>query len=68
MRLHRNAVSKAAAQAKAIDSPVAGHADIMLLANVESGNMLAKQIEYMAGATGAGIVLGARGPYRLDQS
>lgn len=60
-----NAVSKTAAQAKGIDSPVAGHADILLVPDVESGNMLAKQIEYLAGATGAGVVLGARVPIAL---
>ncbi|MGH8608041.1 MAG: bifunctional enoyl-CoA hydratase/phosphate acetyltransferase, partial [Gammaproteobacteria bacterium] len=60
-----NAVSETAAQAKGIDSPVAGRADILLVPDVESGNMLAKQIEYLAGATGAGVVLGARVPIVL---
>ncbi len=60
-----NAISLRAAQAKHIESPVAGDADIMVVPDLESGNMLAKQLEYLAGATGAGLVLGARVPIAL---
>ena len=60
-----NAVSEHAAQVKQIDSPVAGDADILAVPDLESGNMLAKQLEYLAGASGAGIVLGARVPIAL---
>ncbi|WP_436411563.1 phosphate acyltransferase [Variovorax ginsengisoli] len=57
-----NAVSAAAARTKGIVSEVAGAADIMVVPNLESGNMLAKQLEHFGGAASAGIVLGARGP------
>ncbi|MGQ0708605.1 MAG: bifunctional enoyl-CoA hydratase/phosphate acetyltransferase [Rhodoferax sp.] len=60
-----NAISSHAAQLKHIDSSVAGEADILLAPDLESGNMLAKQLEHLAGATGAGIVLGARVPIAL---
>ncbi len=60
-----NAISMAAAQIKHIESPVAGHADIFLVPDLESGNMLAKQLEYLAGASGSGLVLGARVPIAL---
>jgi phosphate acetyltransferase len=60
-----NAVSLAAAQTKGISSPVAGRADILLVPDLEAGNMLAKQLSYLAGAEGAGIVLGARVPIVL---
>ncbi len=60
-----NAVSEAAARTKGIVSPVAGKADILLVPDVESGNMLAKQLEYMGGAEGAGVVLGSRVPIIL---
>jgi phosphate acetyltransferase len=60
-----NAVSHAAAQTKGIVSPVAGQADILLVPDLEAGNMLAKQLSYLAGAEGAGIVLGARVPIAL---
>ncbi len=60
-----NAVSEAAAKTKGIVSPVAGRADILLVPDVESGNMLAKQLEYLAGAEGAGVVVGARVPIIL---
>lgn len=60
-----NAVSLAAARAKGIDSPVAGQADILVVPDIEAGNMIAKQLTYMAGADGAGIVLGARVPIVL---
>lgn len=60
-----NAVSPKAAAAKSIASPVAGRADIFVVPDVEAGNMLAKQLEYLAGARLAGIVLGARVPIIL---
>jgi phosphate acetyltransferase len=60
-----NAISLRAANIKHIDSPVAGDADIMAVPDLESGNMLAKQLEYLAGASGSGIVLGARVPIAL---
>jgi phosphate acetyltransferase len=60
-----NAISDVAARAKDIRSPVAGRADILLVPDIESGNMLAKQLLYFAGADSAGIVLGARVPIVL---
>jgi phosphate acetyltransferase len=60
-----NAISMQAAQIKNIESVVAGHADILAVPDLESGNMLAKQLEYLAGASGSGIVLGARVPIAL---
>ena len=60
-----NAISLHAAQIKHIDSPVAGDADILVVPDLESGNMLAKQLEYLAGATASGLVLGARVPIAL---
>ena len=60
-----NAISARAAAAKKIVSPVAGVADILLVPDLESGNILAKQLQYLAGADAAGIVLGARVPIVL---
>jgi phosphate acetyltransferase len=60
-----NAVSLKAAEIKHIHSPVAGAADILVVPDLESGNMLAKQLEYLADAESAGIVLGARVPIIL---
>jgi phosphate acetyltransferase len=60
-----NAISAHAASIKHIESPVTGDADIMAVPDLESGNMLAKQLEYLAGASGSGIVLGARVPIAL---
>ena len=60
-----NAISMHAAQIKGIHSPVAGDADILAVPDLESGNMLSKQLEYFAGASGAGLVLGARIPIAL---
>jgi phosphotransacetylase/acyl dehydratase len=60
-----NAISPEAARIKKIVSPVAGRADILLVPDLEAGNMLAKQLSYLAGAEGAGIVLGARVPIVL---
>lgn len=60
-----NAVNLQAAKIKHLASPVAGQADILVVPDLESGNMLAKQLEYLAGAEAAGIVLGARVPIVL---
>jgi phosphate acetyltransferase len=60
-----NAVSEEAARIKKIASPVAGRADILLVPDLEAGNMVAKQLQYLAGADSAGIVLGARVPIVL---
>jgi phosphotransacetylase len=60
-----NAISEEAARTKKIDSPVAGKADILLAPDLEAGNMLAKQLQYLAGADSAGIVLGTRVPIVL---
>ena len=60
-----NAISAAAAASKHLTSPVAGAADILVVPDLESGNMLAKQLIYLAGADAAGIVLGARVPIIL---
>jgi phosphotransacetylase len=56
------AVSAKAASIKGLVSPVTGQADILVVPDLESGNMLAKQLEYLGGAQLAGIVLGARVP------
>ena len=60
-----NAVSEEAARVKGIESPVAGRADILVVPDLESGNMLAKQLEYLGEAQSAGVVLGARVPIVL---
>jgi phosphate acetyltransferase len=60
-----NAISLQAARIKDIASDVAGQADILAVPDLESGNMLAKQLEYLAGAAGSGVVLGARVPIAL---
>jgi len=60
-----NAVSAAAAAQKGIVSPVAGLADILVVPNIEAGNMLAKQLTFLANADAAGIVLGASVPIIL---
>jgi len=60
-----NAVSEAAARTKGIVSPVAGRADILLVPDLEAGNMVAKQLQYLAAADSAGIVLGTRVPIVL---
>jgi phosphate acetyltransferase len=59
------AVSKEAALVKRLESRVAGEADILLVPDLESGNMLAKQLEYLGGARLAGIVVGAKVPIIL---
>lgn len=60
-----NAVSEEAAKIKGIVSPVAGRADILAVPDLEAGNMLAKQLEYIGHASLAGIVLGAKIPIVL---
>ena len=60
-----NAISPEAARTKGIVSPVAGQADILLVPDLEAGNMLAKQLIYFADAIAAGLVLGARVPIVL---
>jgi phosphotransacetylase len=60
-----DAVSPEAAQAKGIVSPVAGQADILVAPDLETGSMLTKQLEYLAEAQSADIVLGARVPIVL---
>lgn len=60
-----NAVSTEAARMKGIKSDVAGRADVLIVPDLESGNMLAKQLEYLGGAASAGIVMGARVPIVL---
>ncbi len=60
-----NAISMEAARIKGIVSKVAGQADILLVPDIESGNMLAKQLTFFEGGDGAGIVLGARLPIIL---
>jgi len=60
-----NAISERAARDKGIVSPVAGFADILLAPDLEAGNMLAKQLVFLAGADAAGVVLGARAPIVL---
>jgi phosphate acetyltransferase len=60
-----NAVDKEAARIKGIKSDVAGRAQILVVPDLEAGNMLAKNLAYFAKADGAGIVLGARVPIVL---
>ena len=60
-----NAVSIAAARTKGIASPVAGQADVLVVPDLESGNMLAKQLIYLGNAESAGVVLGAKVPIIL---
>jgi phosphate acetyltransferase len=60
-----NAISIVAAKTKGIKSAVAGHAEILVVPDLESGNMLAKQLEYLANALTAGIVLGTQVPIVL---
>ena len=60
-----NAISADAAQRKGIQSRVAGDPDILLVPDLESGNILAKLLSYLAHADGAGLVLGARVPIVL---
>lgn len=60
-----NAISLKAARIKLIHSPVAGKADVLVVPNLESGNILAKQLEYLADAEAAGVVFGAMVPIIL---
>lgn len=60
-----NAVSKRAALVKGIDSPVAGDADILLVPNIESGNVLYKSLTFLAGAKSAGLIVGTKAPIVL---
>jgi phosphotransacetylase/acyl dehydratase len=60
-----NAVSADAAREKGITSLVAGHADILVVPDLEAGNMLAKQLSFLAGADAAGVVVGAHVPIIL---
>jgi phosphate acetyltransferase len=60
-----NAISADAAQTKGIDSKVAGDPDILLAPDLEAGNILAKQLSFLANADSAGLVLGARVPVIL---
>jgi phosphate acetyltransferase len=59
------AISGEAAAIKHITSSVAGVADILVVPDLESGNMLAKQLEYLAGGTASGVVMGGRVPVAL---
>jgi phosphate butyryltransferase len=60
-----NAIDMEAARTKGITSPVAGQADILIVPNLEAGNMLAKELTYIAHADIAGIMLGAKAPVIL---
>jgi phosphate acetyltransferase len=60
-----NAISPEAAKIKKIESRVAGRANLLLVPDLEAGNMLAKSLTFLAGADAAGIVLGARVPIIL---
>ncbi|OZI71068.1 phosphate acetyltransferase [Bordetella genomosp. 12] len=60
-----NAISPEAARVKGIVSPVAGRAQVLVVPDLEAGNMLAKNLTFLAGADAAGIVLGARVPIIL---
>ncbi len=60
-----NAISAEAARIKHIHSPVAGHVDILLAPDLNAANILSKDLEYLANATLAGIVVGAKVPILL---
>jgi len=60
-----NTISKIAAEHKGINSPVSGEADIVLVPNIEAGNIFAKSLVYLAEATPAGLLLGAKAPVVL---
>ena len=59
------AVDKEAARIKGVETPVAGQADILIAPNIEAGNMMYKELTFMAGAQAAGLVIGARVPVIL---
>src|SRR4051794_17153999 len=60
-----NAINEEAAKIKHIVSPVAGRANVLVVPDLEAGNMLAKSLSFLARAAAAGIVLGARVPIIL---
>jgi phosphate acetyltransferase len=60
-----NAIDLEAARIKKIESPVAGRANVLMVPDLEAGNMLAKSLSFLAGADAAGVVLGARVPIIL---
>ena len=60
-----NAISLESVKIKRIESPVAGRANVLIVPDLEAGNMLAKSLSFLAGADAAGIVLGARVPIIL---
>jgi len=60
-----NAISLESVKIKKIESPVAGHANVLVVPDLEAGNMLAKSLSFLASADAAGIVLGARVPIIL---
>jgi phosphotransacetylase/acyl dehydratase len=60
-----NAISSDAARIKKIKSPVAGDVDLLLVPNLEAGNILFKELQYLAGALAAGVVVGAKVPIVL---
>jgi phosphate acetyltransferase len=60
-----NAISRTAADIKGIVTPIAGDVDVLVVPNLEAGNMLVKQLAYLTGAVGAGVVLGAKVPIIL---
>jgi phosphate acetyltransferase len=60
-----NAINPEAAEIKKIVSPVAGRANVLIVPDLEAGNMLAKSLSFLAGADSAGIVLGAKVPIIL---
>jgi phosphotransacetylase len=60
-----NAISSDAARIKKIKSPVAGDPDLLMVPNLEAGNILFKQLQYLAGALAAGVVVGAKVPVVL---
>jgi phosphate butyryltransferase len=60
-----NAISEEAARHKGILSPIAGETDVLLVPNIEAGNLLGKSLTYFAGAKSAGIIMGAKCPIVL---
>jgi phosphate acetyltransferase len=60
-----NAINLESVQIKKINSPVAGRANVLVVPDLEAGNMLAKSLSFLAGADASGIVLGARVPIIL---
>lgn len=61
-----NVISAEVAKAKGIQSPVIGDADVLIVPNVETGNILSKQLEYLAESKNAGLVLGAKVPVLMS--